>query len=222
MLSVLALWQAREVRRCLVAAHGLPVDEALILPGEFAHKAAYQALQQHLSKGLRDFDAIFAGNDDAAAQDRLQMRKQQSGLAHRADLRTFVDYSRNTLDLNIVPAVKSASHLPIIVDPSHATGMREITSPRAGYVSVIDAEDAAELVDRMLNTDLMTRMPDHLLAITDRMSMAHGLEVRPPLMDYRLVEYAASIPAETASASSRLSTMACSSEPLLVPWMRGP
>ena len=59
-----------------------------------------------------------------------------------------------------------------------------------------DAEAAEDLVDRMLNTDLMTRMPDHLLAITDRMSMAHSLEVRPPLMDYRLVEYAASIPGD--------------------------
>lgn len=63
-------------------------------------------------------------------------------------------------------------------------------------LSFFDAEAAEDLVDRMLNTDLMTRMPDHLLAITDRMSMAHSLEVRPPLMDYRLVEYAASIPAD--------------------------
>jgi asparagine synthase (glutamine-hydrolysing) len=66
----------------------------------------------------------------------------------------------------------------------------------AKILAFFDAEAAEDLVDRMLYTDLMTRMPDHLLAITDRMSMAHGLEVRPPLMDYRLVEYAASIPAD--------------------------
>jgi asparagine synthase (glutamine-hydrolysing) len=57
-----------------------------------------------------------------------------------------------------------------------------------------DADNAEDLVDRMLYTDLMTRMPDHLLPIVDRMSMAHGVESRPPLMDYRVVEYAASIP----------------------------
>ena len=57
-----------------------------------------------------------------------------------------------------------------------------------------DAEQVDDLVDRMLYTDLMTRMPDHLLAISDRMSMAHGLEARPPLIDYKVVEYAASIP----------------------------
>ena len=46
----------------------------------------------------------------------------------------------------------------------------------------------------MLYTDLMTRMPDHLLVIADRMCMAHSLENRSPLVDHRLVEYAAGIP----------------------------
>ena len=59
-----------------------------------------------------------------------------------------------------------------------------------------DAGNADELVDRMLYTDLMTRMPDHLLATVDRMSMAHSLETRAPLIDYKVVEYAASIPGD--------------------------
>ncbi|MEI8176597.1 MAG: N-acetylneuraminate synthase family protein, partial [Candidatus Omnitrophota bacterium] len=37
-------------------------------------------------------------------------------------IRTFEDFTRFTLDINAVPAVKSLSHLPIIIDPSHATG----------------------------------------------------------------------------------------------------
>ncbi len=57
-----------------------------------------------------------------------------------------------------------------------------------------NAGNAEDLVDRMLYTDLMTRMPDHLLSTVDRMSMAHSLESRPPLIDYKVVEYAASIP----------------------------
>lgn len=44
-------------------------------------------------------------------------------------IRTFVDYTRNTLDLNIVPAVKAASHLPILVDPSHGTGRHDLIVP---------------------------------------------------------------------------------------------
>ncbi|NOX36486.1 MAG: 3-deoxy-7-phosphoheptulonate synthase [Calditrichaeota bacterium] len=44
-------------------------------------------------------------------------------------IRTFVEYSRNTLDLNIVPMIKRVSHLPILVDPSHGTGRRELVIP---------------------------------------------------------------------------------------------
>lgn len=43
-------------------------------------------------------------------------------------IRTFGNFARNTLDLSIIPAVKEKSHLPIIVDPSHATGKRNFIS----------------------------------------------------------------------------------------------
>lgn len=46
-------------------------------------------------------------------------------------VRTFSDHSRNTLDLSVIPPVKSASHLPIIIDPSHGTGRREFVPPMA-------------------------------------------------------------------------------------------
>ena len=44
-------------------------------------------------------------------------------------IRTFESYTRNTLDLSIVPAIKTLSHLPIIVDPSHSTGRKELVGP---------------------------------------------------------------------------------------------
>ena len=37
-------------------------------------------------------------------------------------IRTFETYTRNTLDLSMIPAIKKLSHLPVVVDPSHATG----------------------------------------------------------------------------------------------------
>jgi len=46
-------------------------------------------------------------------------------------VRTFSDYTRNTLDLSVVPVIKHISHLPIITDPSHATGRRDIVIPLA-------------------------------------------------------------------------------------------
>ncbi|MFP4362673.1 MAG: 3-deoxy-7-phosphoheptulonate synthase [Spirochaetia bacterium] len=44
-------------------------------------------------------------------------------------IRTFETYTRNTLDLSAIPVVKKLSHLPVIVDPSHATGIREKVPP---------------------------------------------------------------------------------------------
>jgi 3-deoxy-7-phosphoheptulonate synthase len=44
-------------------------------------------------------------------------------------VRTFSDFSRNTLDLAVIPAVKKRSHLPILVDPSHGTGKRHKVLP---------------------------------------------------------------------------------------------
>ena len=44
-------------------------------------------------------------------------------------IRTFETYTRNTLDLSIVPAVREVTHLPVIVDPSHATGRLGLIKP---------------------------------------------------------------------------------------------
>ncbi len=46
-------------------------------------------------------------------------------------IRTFEPYTRNTLDLSAIPLIKTLSHLPIIVDPSHATGKRHLVPPLA-------------------------------------------------------------------------------------------
>lgn len=46
-------------------------------------------------------------------------------------IRTFEPYTRNTLDLSAIPVIKQLTHLPVIIDPSHATGIREKVSPMA-------------------------------------------------------------------------------------------
>lgn len=46
-------------------------------------------------------------------------------------IRTFENYTRNTLDLSVIPAIKKLSHLPVIVDPSHSTGMWWMVEPMA-------------------------------------------------------------------------------------------
>ncbi len=46
-------------------------------------------------------------------------------------IRTFETYTRNTLDLSAIPVLRELTHLPIIVDPSHATGKRHLVEPMA-------------------------------------------------------------------------------------------
>ena len=84
-----------------------------------------------------------------------------------------------------------------------AQARRELFTPEA-LAGLRDADPEAairepferghgDLIDRMLYADSKIRLPDHPAMITDRMSMAHGLEVRSPFMDHRLAEFVASL-----------------------------
>lgn len=54
-------------------------------------------------------------------------------------IRTFNDYTRNTLDLSAVPVLKQLSHLPVIVDPSHGTGQWNLVEPLAKAAMAVGA-----------------------------------------------------------------------------------
>ena len=55
-------------------------------------------------------------------------------------IRTFEDYTRNTLDLSAVPSLKQLSHLPVIVDPSHGTGKWDLVAPLALAAIAVGAD----------------------------------------------------------------------------------
>ena len=55
-------------------------------------------------------------------------------------IRTFENYTRNTLDLSAIPAVKKLSHLPVVVDPSHAAGMWWMVEPLAKAAVAVGAD----------------------------------------------------------------------------------
>ncbi len=63
-----------------------------------------------------------------AAEYILAAGNSQVVLCERG-IRTFSDFTRNTLDLNIVPALKQMTHLPVITDPSHGTGRADLVAP---------------------------------------------------------------------------------------------
>ena len=55
-------------------------------------------------------------------------------------IRTFEDYTRNTLDLSAVPSLKQLTHLPVIVDPSHGTGKWDLVGPLALAAIAVGAD----------------------------------------------------------------------------------
>jgi 3-deoxy-7-phosphoheptulonate synthase len=73
-----------------------------------------------------------------AAEYILEGGNSQVILCERG-VRTFVHHSRNTLDLSAVPVVRKESHLPIIVDPSHAAGRRDQVIPLSRAAVAVEA-----------------------------------------------------------------------------------
>ena len=55
-------------------------------------------------------------------------------------IRTYETYTRNTLDLSCVPLLKSLTHLPVVVDPSHATGKAPLVKPMAMAAAAAGAD----------------------------------------------------------------------------------
>ncbi len=74
----------------------------------------------------------------AAAEYILAEGNGQVILCERG-IRTFETATRNTLDLAMVPLVKELTHLPIMVDPSHATGKRSLVTPMSKAALVAGA-----------------------------------------------------------------------------------
>jgi 3-deoxy-7-phosphoheptulonate synthase len=86
-------------------------------------------------------------------------------------VRTFSDFSRNTLDLAVVPAVKKRSHLPILVDPSHGTGKRHKVLPLSRAAVAVGADGLLVEVhhepDKALSDGIQSILPEEFLALTE-------------------------------------------------------
>ncbi len=86
-------------------------------------------------------------------------------------VRTFADHSRNTLDLTVVPAVKRRSHLPILVDPSHGTGLRHKVLPLSRAAVAVGADGLLVEVhhepDRALSDGMQSILPEEFRQLTE-------------------------------------------------------
>ncbi len=90
-------------------------------------------------------------------------------------IRTFEDYTRNTLDLCAIPVVKKLSHLPIIADPSHGTGRRDKVLPMARAAVAAGADGLLIEVhndpDRALSDGAQSLRPEQFAELMAQLRM---------------------------------------------------
>ena len=114
-------------------------------------------------------------------------------------IRTFETATRNTLDLNAVPVLKGRTHLPVLVDPSHGTGIRELIAPLSKAAAAAGADgliievhpspaealsDGAQSLTPEMFADLMRDLVGHL-AVEGRSVAGPGSQSSASMAAYR-------------------------------------
>ena len=95
-------------------------------------------------------------------------------------IRTFEPATRNTLDISAVPVVQAASHLPVIVDPSHAAGRKDLVVPLSRAAIAVNADGI--IVDVHPNPELALCDGPQALLGTELRELAQAVRRLPELM----------------------------------------
>ena len=94
-------------------------------------------------------------------------------------VRTFVHHSRNTLDLSAVPFVRNESHLPVIVDPSHAAGRRDQVIPLSRAAVGVGADglmvEVHHAPEKALSDGAQSLYPEQFSKLCDNVRSIFGL-----------------------------------------------
>jgi 3-deoxy-7-phosphoheptulonate synthase len=179
------------------ARHGLPVVAEVLETSQLAAMIDHVDVLQVGARNMQNFALLralgkvrrpvllkrgFAATVEEwllAAEYLLDGGNTQVILCERG-IRTFETATRNTLDLASVALVKQRSHLPVLVDPSHATGMRELVIPMALAAAAAGADgllvevhtkpeealcDGRQALTPELFAELMQRLPPVLHAV---------------------------------------------------------
>jgi 3-deoxy-7-phosphoheptulonate synthase len=138
-------------------ATGLPVVTEAMSPEQVPLVAQYADVIQIGARNMQNYDLLrAAGKADIPVLLKRGMMSTIEELLMSAEyvlaggnarvilcergIRTFEKYTRNTTDINAIPVIKSLTHLPVILDPSHATGKWEYVTAvaRAGIAAGAD------------------------------------------------------------------------------------
>ena len=134
-------------------ATGLPIVTEVMSPDNVGLVAEHADLLQVGARNMQNFDLLrelgrirkpvllkrgmsATLEEFLAAAEYILAEGNHSVILCERGIRTFETATRNTLDLAIVPLIKELSHLPVMVDPSHATGKRSLVPPmsKAAFV----------------------------------------------------------------------------------------
>jgi len=129
-------------------AHGLPIVTEVVAPEDVALVARHADVLQIGARNMQNFRLLSAVGECerpvllkrglVATLEELLLAAEYVLAAGNPDvilcergIRTFVRETRNTLDLAAIPLLKERSHLPVVADPSHGTGVRALVPPLA-------------------------------------------------------------------------------------------
>lgn len=139
------------------AANGMPIVTEVMCTEDFDLVEAYTDILQIGARNMQNFSLLKrAGRSKKPVLLKRGMSSTIEDLLMSAEyilangnpnvilcergIRTFEPHMRNTLDLSVVTAIKTLSHLPIIVDPSHATGRRDMVGPLSKAAVAVGAD----------------------------------------------------------------------------------
>ena len=202
-------------------ANGMPVISEIVTPEHAEMFAAYTDILQIGARNMQNFEllktvgalhkpVLLKRGQAATIQDLLMSAEYL--LAHGTEyvmlcergIRTFETYTHNTLDISAIPVVKKLSHLPILVDPSHGTGIRAKVLPMAlaavaagadGLIVEVHTDPEAALSDgpQSLYPEQFEKLMRDIQALTPVLSKELS---RLPEELPRLPPYAAAVSAE--------------------------
>jgi len=181
---------------------GMPVITEVMDPSQVDIVAEYSDILQVGTRNMQNFSLLLACGRASrpvmlkrgfgatieewlmAAEYIASAGNSQIILCERG-IRTFETTTRNTLDLTAVPLVHHLTHLPVIVDPSHATGKRWLVKPLAIGGIAVGADgimvevhprpdEALSDAEQQLDFDMFASMMDAVTAVHDHVKDLHG------------------------------------------------
>src|SRR6185295_837316 len=176
-------------------ATGLPVVTEVVDPGDVDLVASYADMLQVGTRNMQNFPLLQAVGgvgkpvllkrgmnatieEWLMAAEYIAQRGNLDVVLCERGIRTFEPATRNTLDISAVPVVQTKSHLPVIVDPSHAAGHKELVVPLSRAAIAVGADGV--IVD--VHPDPETALCDGPQALlgADLRALAQAVRQLPP------------------------------------------